>query len=604
MVDIREWIGCLYKLEMKFICLKWNRVKQSLKGHIMGRLPIAERFYLIFFCSIFLILSYLLLATLQNGNVSYLVIAGVFADSFLITFLSLFLRGKWKYLTVFIPFILSFLIWVIIIYYRNFNDFIPGPLYLNNQVSDPLVLTSAMASMRISDLLLLFFSLFPLAYILRVPREMFIGSNIKMRDIGLFGIGTLVMWLVPYGYLFIINSIKFDGIDAGYNIQIIFPKNDISWKAVYNGRHFTGYVLHCLANLNKPPYTFSQEDVAFVKSHIRQASDGRISLSNKKTPISRSNIIIIIVESLPWKVFDLPITERVAPTLFSLSKDSTIILKKMKSLAMMGRSADAQFIYNTGLLPLKDSPFVTFYASNDYPSIAKALRIPSIEIIGENMGLWSHGATSKSYGYSNLISSVAETAMNQDSLIFQKAGTVLDNVNPPLLLTVTTLSMHDPYVRQAVTQNPDISQLPFEDDRDREYFQRLNHFDRNLSWFLTKLKHDHVFENSIILIMGDHEIASWEIPPYLHDDQVPLMIINSSLHDTRNSEITQLDVFPTILDLKGIDYRILGENYRGLGKSIFNTYNRDSLPHEISEEDFKVSEILIKSSLLNLPCKK
>lgn len=565
---------------------------------IRTKLTIAEQFYSIIFCSVLFILAYLLFSTRQNNYVSSYQVLGVMADSLLITVLCMLLRGKWKYIAVIFPVFLSFLVWSIIIYFRNFSDFIPGPMFFNSQLSDSLVLRNALSSIRISDFFLLLAFFFPLFYVLKIPVTGFVQSNIRLSMLCKVGIVTLIIWIFPYGYFFIKNSIRFEDIDTEYNLQIIFSDNKVSWKANYDKHHFTGYIINSLAKLNKSSYPLTSADITFIKSHIKIADSRHVPSTTTESLTGNANVIIIIVESLPWKIFELPILKDVAPTLYTLKNDSTVILKEMKCLAMTGRSSDAQFIYNTGLLPLRDSPLVTFYATNKYPSIAKALNISSTEIIGENKGLWSHGATSQSYGYRKLISSVAESPINQDSLIFQRAWEEIENEDTPFLLTVSTLSMHNPYTFSAVTPNPTISNMELEDERDREYFQRLNHFDRSLYHFLQLLKQKHIFEKSIILIMGDHEIASWNVSAYLHDENVPLIILNSPTTDVRNSNITQLDVFPSILDLKGVEYKFLGVEYRGLGKSIFKGSDQDTLPHEITEDDFKVSEMLIKGPLL------
>ena len=264
-------------------------------------------------------------------------------------------------------------------------------------------------------------------------------------------------------------------------------------------------------------------------------------------------------------------------------------------LAGHGRSSDAQFVYNTGLLPLRGEALVTNYASKNYPSLAKALRRPSAEVIGENRRLWAHAATSASYGFDRLIDGLADDCDDQDSIIFAEAARVAADMEQPFYLSVASLSMHDPYDGPRVTPSLQIEGLPHEDDRDREYFERAHHFDASLGRFIEALRRDGLFGNTVIVITGDHEIRASSVPEYLHDDSVPLIIVNPGMKAARTAGVTQADVFPSLLQLMGTPYEVAGVPYAGLGRSIF----LPAEPHKLSEEDYEVSEMIIKSDFVD-----
>ena len=210
--------------------------------------------------------------------------------------------------------------------------------------------------------------------------------------------------------------------------------------------------------------------------------------------------------------------------------------------------------------------------------------------------MWSHKATSKSFGYDRLISNVAPIGLDQDSLIFNRAIEEIKNTESPFLATITTLTMHGPYEKQRSSGMPPSEDLNITDNRDREYLARLSFFDGQLKIFLDKLKEINKFDNSLIIILGDHDIGQWQVSEKLCDDYIPAIILNSHMKYRQTREVYQTDIFPTILDLMQAKYSYWGVNYRGLGRSIFSSPSADY--DGPKEKDYEVSEMIIKAESL------
>ena len=152
----------------------------------------------------------------------------------------------------------------------------------------------------------------------------------------------------------------------------------------------------------------------------------------------KRNLIIIVIESLESRA--LHFSSDLHPALTGLiNRPGTIYIDRCRVLTDYGRSSDAHFMVNTGLLPLRREALVNRYATKDYPSLAKILGGQSIEIIGEDKSLWSHGLTSRSYGFDRLIDNLAPAAMNQDSIIFEASARALKSIRQPFFMFITTL---------------------------------------------------------------------------------------------------------------------------------------------------------------------
>ena len=557
---------------------------------------IACRYYLVLFLALLVCFSFLATVTYNADNEWSKALWHIPADSLIITFLCACLRGKWKMISLIVPWFLSILIFAIIVYYRNFSDFIPPSQYFGSHLSDVIITESVASSSRWYDLILVIASASPLLFFIFSDKKEFFDSNIGKRGLWTTGLCTLLIWVIPYCVIYSVNAVRKKTLDFSENLGYIFPDYALSWKYFYNNNGFSGYILKCLTHSDEKR-NLAPEEIEMIRKHFssKPKMADFISIRVQEGEGKEPNLIVIVVESLPYIVFEIEEAETVMPNLFKMVRQDEVIIKKTKSLAMLGRSSDAQFMYNTGLYPLRDEPLVVNYPSNDYPSLAKALNRHSVEIIGENKGLWSHEQTSRSYGFDEFYSDLAPDGPDQDSVIFSKAISILKDLKQPFFSVITTLTMHSPFDSPKVSHPPVLQNLSTSDPRDREYLGRLAYFDRCLMQFLDELKENGLFDDSVIIIVGDHEIGGWNVSPYLTDESGPLIILNSPVTTVRQSEATQLDFFPTVLDLMNVHYKFIGVDYRGLGKSIFN--DSVNVPaHDLSDDDVKVSEMIIRSN--------
>ena len=509
-------------------------------------------FFTLLFLSLFLLFFYFGSAVPYTPLSIFFRFWSAVADSSLITIPCMLLRGKYRTLALPVPFVIAFLLIANLLYFRNFNDMIPPSLYRLEGIADPTVTTSARSSLEFPDIILAIAPFIPVFHMLAFRKKGVLGKTFPKRAFLSFAGISLLAWGITTA--------------GAVRRQRLFPESAgdeshpsaqfiRSWSYYCHSRNFTGYAAKILTSIRGVRISLDAEDIRDIRERFQYKSrEG--DAPEVPAGLRPRNLIFIVVESLPFRVLETD-ANAAAPVLSRLAADSAAIVGKCKVLAGYGRSSDAQFIYNTGLLPLRTEPFVTNYSHNDYPSLAKALGCGSLEVIGEDKDLWSHSATSASYGFGRLVSGRAPEENN-------RAG----SRPSPLPLP------------------------PGRDERDIEYLYRLNHFDRALGRFISRLKAAGEFDGTLIVIAGDHEISKADISPWLQDDSVPLIIINSPLECTGNTlALTQLDVFPSILDMAGVSgYRFFGVGYRGLGNSIFRSRRT-----EITEKDYRISEMIIKN---------
>lgn len=544
-------------------------------------------FFIILFFSIFFSFLYFELSINLSSNSLFFKICSALADSSVILLICSLFKGKLKVIILAFPYIISILLIANLIYFRNFSDLIPSSLYSISLANDTLVINSIWSSLRFSDVILLLLPLVPSLYY-------FFDSNKTSKTcyyknvIIFFLIITFFFEVITIAGAFRRQKIYKNQTKFVELFHATFPSHFTAWRFWYLNHNFFGYLIKVISNSGNQRSSLSPDDLELIQSYIKSDNSSSFSINQEGSSL---NLIFIVVESLPYKVFEMN-DSLITPNLYSIFQDPNVFITKSKVLTNLGRSSDAQFIYNTGLLPLRTEPLVSKYAYNAYPSIAKALKIPSTEIIGENGSLWSHNITTKSYGFTNIISDLAINKVNQDSIIFNEALLNISEQRERFFTFITTLSMHNPYRNSNVNlSETNIYPSDITDPRDKEYINRLYHFDKSLGIFIQNLKEIKKFENSLIVIIGDHDISKEDISPKFWDNYIPFIIINSPKKLYNSYSCTQLDVFPTILDLMNVEYEYLGVPYRGLGNSL-----TEPMPSKfISEKDFEISEKIITS---------
>lgn len=536
----------------------------------------------------------------------------------------IFLPPKWRRTLWIIEIAITCLFITEIIHYRNFGIFYSGAAIFSSNIFDPIVLKSSAALIKTSDLWIIAppFLLIPF-YIMwrkdilsyRYKKSIRIFSAVLMAAIPFILFGTATRrakaWYPEEAPTYT-EAFKFECDRLASPPFISYIAEDLG---------ITFLTAKLLTDLIPDTYTLSDSE----RKEIEQLLHSKSAQNNAQPANKGKNLILIIVESLNSTVFDIPDRASIIPVLGSLAHDnSTLFAPFITTQCGPGGSCDGQLMYNTGLLPLKDKPFPAYFADSDYPSLAKALNgYTSIEVIGENPKIWNHMVTSKSYGYTNLIHSLAEKGDNGiDGNIFNGAIAALDTIHQPFFMEITTLAMHSPYTEPKTSpklgkNNPTVNSL---EPRDRNYIEATHEFDIQLGKFLSTLKRKNLYGNTIIAITGDHHAPHASLSDKLNTIFVPLIILNSGTHLKYKETAGQIDIFPTLLDIMGIESYVIPMNvkeYRGLGQSLIgNTppvcamsatgkVYREGKEHQNSEaytdleQSWKTGQLIIRSRYFN-----
>ena len=553
----------------------------------ISKIRLIDYFYILLFLSYSFIFLFLRTELVGFGKIGPTYLLSVIADASLFFLLSLCFRGRWKLIVPVFPIFLSILILANCLHFRYFNDLISPSAYSSFSVFNQETFKGAILVSKSNDLLLFLFAIAPAIFFIIFRRNGLLIHNASKW----FFISDIILLICSWATVIYKLEKNYEA-----NSNLLETISD-AWHTTWNGWtysyrcfNFTGYILRSIQHISSNSHLkLTDKD----RKTIDRVLTDKFKISKTKTIDPPDNLILIVVESFPAKLIESEIVSTVLPNLSRFISDSCALYIPSKVIPFQPNSSTAQFIYNTGLLPLREETVVLNYSVHDYPSIAKAKDWHTLEVIGEYGGMWNHFQTSKSYGFDMLVDNVAPIGIDQDSLIFNAGIMQLREMPTPFFLFLTTLSMHAPYNEKRVNHSLKSEDLYTDINEEIEYYNRAHFFDHQLGLFLKELKKMGKFDNTAIVIIGDHPVPKNAGVNRLDDDRVPLIIINSPLRNLKTDLGTQADIFPTILDIIRVEYVYKNIPYRGLGKSVFDIFSIETL----TDEDFRVSEMIIKGEL-------
>ena len=309
----------------------------------------------------------------------------------------------------------------------------------------------------------------------------------------------------------------------------------------------------------------------------------------------RKNLVFVICESLESWPIDLEIDgQEVTPYLNSLVSDSTTFYApNVMTQVCSGHSIDGQLIYTTGLLPTSNTVYSMKYADRNYPSLNKLLKkdrnAKSILMTTDKPTTWNMLAVERAFEYDTVLHRynwIDDEIMNRnitDGSFFRQSIAELKKgelwpENSPAMLTFITFSGHHPFVMREDLRDPhfDVSNkgLP---QMLENYISVTHYVDSQLSAVVDYIKGRSDFEDTMIVILGDHEGLATSRKEILESSAfarehvgegryTPMIILNSPIGGRYDGVMGQVDVFPTLLDMLGIS----GDNWRGLGVSVLD----------------------------------
>jgi lipoteichoic acid synthase len=286
------------------------------------------------------------------------------------------------------------------------------------------------------------------------------------------------------------------------------------------------------------------------------------------------NLIIIQVESLENAVINQKIGgQEITPNLNQLARDG-LYFNNYYSQVGPGNTADTEFSTMNSLYSLPDDVVFIDYSKNQYKALPQLLvdnGYKTYSFHGDVPTFWNRSNIYPGLGYQKAFDLDEFTVTRPvgkgpsdlgDEDLFLQSLPKLENLKQPFMATMITISSHTPFILPEDLQALNIPSDTILNQTQQQYLQSVHYADKAIGEFIDGLKKDGLYDNSLILIWGDHgsftniseALGQSSVLPSLNNSQVPMIILsqNSKLKGTMNIPASHLDVYPTITNLLGI----------------------------------------------------
>ena len=471
------------------------------------------------------------------------------------------LRRRWRWL-VWIPLTLL-TVWCLmqVCYCRAYDDLMPWQsLTLTQNVNSTLAATT-LSLLQWRDLLILVPYLLLVVVCLLGRRTREDGERIRPFLLSLAG--CLLLSLAGY-------------LVKGENYEKRFLHN-FSNRGYFAQNGMIPYGAFSLYQALFNNHKVTDEERAMVDRFL--AEDCPNYTDNSCSADGRRNLVLIIVESLhTWPIGMQVDGREVTPVMNSLvAGDSVVYAPHVLFQTSHGHSSDAHFIYNTGLLPLRDGVVAVHHGDGPYPTVAAALPgYDCREIICTPGVNWNQNVTARTYGFDTLYTREhLEAALKHqgnidDAALIDFAGGLLPSLHQPFFLEMVTMTMHAPYTDGKLPPSW-ITASDTLNAEARGYLNCVHLTDSCIGVFISDLQRHGLAGNTVLAIVSDHTqlyrnrvmgISDYDAVP--DDWGIPLIIAGCDTTLRYDAVIGQVDVYPTLLDVMGAN----AYPWKGLGHSI------------------------------------
>ncbi|MFD1705402.1 LTA synthase family protein [Siminovitchia sediminis] len=311
------------------------------------------------------------------------------------------------------------------------------------------------------------------------------------------------------------------------------------------------------------------------------------------------NVILVTLESLQSFVIQNDVYgEEITPFLNDLIGDS-YYFDQFYHQTGQGKTSDSEFLVENSLYPLSRGSVFFTHAGNELDSLAQNLSEQGYytsAMHANNKSFWNRDVMYQSIGYDRFYSA-ADYHITPDNSVgwgmkdihfFEQSVDLMKEMPKPFYTKMITLTNHHPFRLDEEDQY--ISEYDSKSGTLNRYFQTVRYMDEAVKIFFQKLKDEGLYDDSIIILYGDHygisenhneamaQYLGEDVTPYVSTQlqRVPLIVHIPGVTDKGNGEVLskvsgQIDLKPTILHLLGVDTK----NSIQFGEDLFSEEHND-----------------------------
>ena len=468
-------------------------------------------------------------------------------------------RTAW---TTLLAFLLTLLIFIDTVYFSYFGA-IPSVGLLNAVDQTAGVVPAIVAILRwwmalyFVDILIALFLARPGKKLFDSIKYKYDFAKIKLRSMLIIAAIILVTFflsLLPIGLKQLSNEVE------------------KSFEAKTSAMRYGIYMAHLFDVIRYVKQETASLSASEEQAIVNWATDNKpVQATSDLTGIAKGkNVIMIQVESLGSLVIDQTINGKaVTPTLDSLAETSQFFPNE-RFLIGAGHTSDTDFVANTSYFPMEDAAIFVRFGRDDFDSLPKTLTANGYSTYayhGYTRDSWNRSVAFKSLGYQKFYASdnyskgVNINMGLNDSTFLSETVDYIKTQPKPSFSYVITLTSHSPFNITNETKDLGLNESDYP-NQVAGYLEDIHYTDKALGEFFEKLKAEGLYDDSLIIVYGDHtpSISSFTAGTITYDaasvqaKEVPLFIKlpNETTGITYANQGSHLDIMPTVLDLLGI----------------------------------------------------
>ncbi|MEH7438169.1 LTA synthase family protein [Neobacillus drentensis] len=523
---------------------------------------------------------------IENSLQRFLLFFNPLGSSLLFLGLSFFLKGRKKYIgLIVIEFLMSFLLYANVLFYRFFNDFITLPTLTQTQNFGDV-------SGSVTSLLRPYDFLFFIDIVILIGLLAFRLVKIESKDMNRRKVSVLfsLSLAISCANLSLAEvdrpQLLTRGFDRNYIVKYLGMYNYTIYDAVKSTKASAQRVM-----ANSDDMT---EVINYTKSNYAEPNPNYFGAGKGM------NVIYLHLESMQNFLINYKLNgEEVTPFLNSLvNEKNTLYFDNFYHQTGQGKTSDAEFMLENSLYGLPQGSAFTTKGLNTYqaaPAILGQQGYTSAVFHGNSGSFWNRNEIYKSLGYKKFFDGnyyqlnsedLAEYGL-MDKPFYNQSIPLLETLPEPFYTKFITVSNHYPYPIPA--KDATIAPATTGDKSVDQYFQTARYADEALKQFFDYLKQSGLYDRSIIIMYGDHygisenhnkamkQIIGKEITPFESSglQRVPLFIRVPGMEGGVNHDYGgQIDILPTLLHLLGTDTK----DYVQFGTDLLSDQHDDLVP--------------------------
>ncbi len=484
----------------------------------------------------------------------------------LLTFLTICFKKR-IWLTIWLYHFILSVLYIVVVYYTRYFSTVPSyydvkQIYQSNSVGGTVALLGSPYDF-----------LFFLDVVFILPLIWFFKRNNS-------SFASAKSWAVGFGCIGLVMTI----------IAFRYPLIDVSYFAKKHGYIQSQFVQ---AYENSIGTALASQEHVSEKEIEKLKGNSFVPASQHESfgIASNRHVFIIQVESLQEFTINQTINgQEITPNLNELLKDSAYFDNVYQQIGA-GNTSDAEWLMHTSLYPEGMDPTVNTIEGTEIPSLVRTLKrngYGAATYHADDITYWSRDTLYPALGFDYIFTK--NEIPNEKEIGFGPADEVLfdfvESQLPKQLKThervysnIITLTSHTPFDMPEEDQMLDLPDH-YQGTYVGNYFQSVRYTDEQIGLFIKHLKELGIYDESIILIYGDHS-GLHGAPVTEHDKGLLKDVLGHdyTMHDrfvvpviftvpelftgeTYSHLGGQIDLMPTLLNLLGIEHdtQMIGHN--------------------------------------------